>query len=290
MAGYTDALTLALSPDRTGPLDRDDVIAFDDDGYVIVRGLIPQVEVDALVGDFMAIADAGPVPGHFEPKGRLSTNPGQTDGGAADPLRTYPRIMQPHLIHQQSMDYLLDVRITDIVAQLLGEEPLACQTMLYFKPPGARGQSLHQDNFYLKVEPGTCIAAWLALDVVDRENGGLEVVPGTHRMGIFCPEEADSSVSFTREHVPPPAGLSPVPADMQPGDVLFFNGSVVHGSGPNASTDRFRRSFISHYAPGSTERISNGYPTARMSGERVQLEPAQGGGPCGTEFDDVTVH
>lgn len=288
MAGYTDAPTIDLSPDRTGPLRRDDVDDFDRDGYVIVRGLVPRPEVDALIADFMAIADAGPVPGHFEPKGAVG--PTQTDGGTSDPLRIYPRIMHPHLIHQGSMDALLDVRITDIVAQLLGEEPLACQTMLYFKPPGARGQSLHQDNFYLKVEPGTCIAAWIALDVVDRENGGLELVPGTHRMEIFCPEEADSSVSFTREHVAPPPGLTAVPADMQPGDVLFFNGSVVHGSGPNASPDRFRRSFISHYAPGTTERISNGYPTARITGERVELERAQGGGPCGTEFDDVTMH
>ena len=288
MAGYTEAPTIDLAPDRVGPLGPDDVVTFDRDGYVIVRGLVPRSEVDALIADFMAIADAGPVPGHFEPKGAVG--PTHTDAGPSDPLRIYPRIMHPHLFHQRSMDYLLDVRITDVVAQLLGEEPLACQTMLYFKPPGARGQSLHQDNFYLKVEPGTCIAAWIALDVVDRDNGGLELIPGTHRMEIFCPEEADSSVSFTREHVPPPPGLSAVPADMQPGDVLFFNGSVVHGSAPNDSPDRFRRSFISHYAPGTTERISNGYPTARMTGERVELERSQGGGPCGTEFDDLAVH
>ena len=284
MVGYTDAPTLTLPPDRVGPLSQTDVTRFDEDGFVIASGLIPQVEVTALIDDFMAIADAGPVPGHFEPR------PQDGQDEQTDPLRTHPRIMHPHLFHQRSMDYLLDLRITDIVAQLLGEEPLACQTMLYFKPPGARGQSLHQDNFYLKVEPGTCIAAWLALDVVDRANGGLEVVPGTHRMEIFCPEEADPTISFTREYVAPPPGLAAVPVDMQPGDVLFFNGSLVHGSGPNATADRFRRSFISHYAPGSTERIHNGYPTARITGERVVLPAAQGGGPCGTEFDDLAVH
>ena len=28
----------------------------------------------------------------------------------------------------------------------------------------ARGQALHQDNFYLRVKPGTCMAAWIAID------------------------------------------------------------------------------------------------------------------------------
>ena len=34
---------------------------------------------------------------------------------------------------------------------------------------------------------------------------------------------------------------------MKAGDTLFFNGSLIHGSGPNRSKDRFRRSFICHY-------------------------------------------
>lgn len=128
------------------------------------------------------------------------------------------------------------------------------------------------------------MAAWVALDKVDRANGGLEVVPGTHLMDLFCPEEADDQISFTREYVPPPPGLERVPVDMEAGDVLFFNGSLVHGSEPNTTTDRFRRSFICHYAGRSTERISSWYPTLTMSGQQIQFADAIGGGPCGTEI------
>ena len=167
---------------------------------------------------------------------------------------------------------------------LFGEEPLAAQSMLYFKPPGARGQALHQDNFYLKVEPGTCIAAWIALDRADRENGGLEVVPGTHTMDIFCPEEADPDLSFTRDLVPVPPGLEAVPIDLEPGDVLFFNGSLVHGSPPNRSKDGFRRSFICHYIGRSAERMSLWYrPILTMDGKEVEIAENTGGGPCGVE-------
>ncbi|NJL30933.1 MAG: phytanoyl-CoA dioxygenase family protein [Phycisphaerales bacterium] len=33
----------------------------------------------------------------------------------------------------------------------------------------------------------------------------------------------------------------------EPGDVVFFNGHVLHRSKQNWSKDRFRRSFVSHY-------------------------------------------
>lgn len=249
---------------------------FHEQGYVLARGLLAPDEVAGLREEFMALHAGGPVPGHFMPSP-------QEPGRPYDVLRDYPRVMHPHQINELALRYLLDPRIAAILRELLEEEPIAAQSMFYFKPPGARGQALHQDNFYLQVEPGTCVAAWVALDPVDRANGGLEVVPGTHLMEVFCPEEADPGASFTREYVPPPPGLERVPVDMSPGDVLFFNGSLVHGSGANTTADRFRRSFICHYAGRSAERISTYYPTLTMSGEPVTLEPAAGGGPCGTE-------
>ncbi|MFJ9751998.1 phytanoyl-CoA dioxygenase family protein [Streptomyces chartreusis] len=246
---------------------------FREEGFTVVRGLFGYDEIDRLCERFAALHAAGPVAGHFEPRPEES-----------DPLRVYPRVMQPHEIDELSLAVLLDPRLRGALEALLGEEVLAAQSMFYFKPPGARGQALHQDNFYLRVEPGTCVAAWIACDVIDRDNGGLEVVPGTHAMDLFCPEVADVDVSFAREYVAPPPGLEAVPVDMRPGDVLFFNGSLVHGSQPNRTEDRFRRSFIGHYVGRSAERIGEYYRTVSMSGDRVPLAESEGAGPCGTEF------
>lgn len=249
---------------------------FRTDGYAVVGGLLQPCEAQALVDEFMRLPERGPIPRHFEPRP-------QPADGPADPLRAYPRVMNPHRISDLAMRQLLDARLAKVLTALFGEQPLAAQSMFYFKPPGARGQALHQDNFYLRVQPGTCIAAWIALDVIDRDNGGLEVVPGTHLMDIRCPEDADLTFSFTREYVPPPPGLRAVPVDMAPGDVLFFNGSLVHGSGPNRTPDRFRRSYICHYVGRSTERISAHYETLTMDGAAVALAKSVGGGPCGSE-------
>jgi phytanoyl-CoA hydroxylase len=264
-----------------GDLTQTQVGEFRDRGYLVVSGLFSREEIQELLDEFMEMHAGGPIPGCFEP-----ADPADAE---EDPLALYPRMMHPHRVNDLALRYLLDDRLTEALTALFGEEPLAAQSMLYFKPPGAKGQALHQDNFFLKVEPGTCIAAWVALDRADEENGGLEVVPGTHDMDIFCPGEADSEVSFTRDYVPVPEGLEAVPVVMEPGDVLFFNGQLVHGSQPNSSKDRFRRSFICHYIGRSSDRISKFYrPILTMEGEEVGIEESVGGGPCGTE--DVGVH
>ncbi len=257
-------------------LTHEQLVTFHERGYLVIPGLFGQDEIRLLINTFLKMHASGPIPGCFQPVSAEEAN--------GYILKLYPRMMHPHRVNEVALRYLLDARLAVILEDLFGEEPLAAQSMLYFKPAGARGQALHQDNFYLRVEPGTCIAAWVALDPADRENGGLEVVPGTHAMDIFCPEEADRTLSFTRDYVPVPPGLEAVPVDLAPGDVLFFNGSLVHGSQPNASKDRFRRSFICHYIGRSSERMSLWYrPILTMQGEVVEIEENAGGGPCGIE-------
>jgi ectoine hydroxylase-related dioxygenase (phytanoyl-CoA dioxygenase family) len=181
---------------------------------------------------------------------------------------------------------MLDPRIGAIARALLEDEPIACQSMVYFKPPGSRGQALHQDNFYLMVRPGTCLAAWTAIDPALPENGGLSIVPGTHQLALQCPEPADGTRSFVNNYVPPPAGRQAIPARLQPGDVLFFNGSVIHGSEPNTHPTLWRRSFICHYMPAAAEEIVEWYfPLHDFNGRVIARRSAAMGGPCGADYD-----
>ncbi|MBO0822635.1 MAG: phytanoyl-CoA dioxygenase family protein [Actinobacteria bacterium] len=250
--------------------------AFDLDGFAVARGLFSPAETAQYREHFMALRSAGPRPHDMA----------GVDPEAQDPLRRYPRMAQMHRWDPVSLAWLLDARLRDRLVTLLGTPPFAVQTMCYFKPPGSRGQALHQDNFFLRVSPGTCVAAWLALDPADEANGCMLVVPGSHRWPVLCTTTADTAQSFTDVTVPLPAGTRPRPVPMEPGDVLFFNGSLVHGSNPNRTAGRFRRSLIGHYIQADARQVAEFYhPVLAMDGTELRLGVSEGGGPCGEWTD-----
>lgn len=253
---------------------------FEQEGFTVARRLLTQQEVQELIDTMMAMHAAGPIP-------ELGFYPLPANQANDDILRQYPRIIHPHKVNATAMRYMIHPRIMKTLDVLFGEEALAAQAMFYFKPPHARGQSLHQDNFFLKVEPGTCIAAWVALDPADEENGGLVLVPKTNRLDIQCPHEADQSIFFTNEEVNLPEGATPIPVQLEAGDVLFFNGNVIHGSYPNRSDVRWRRSFIGHYIGMSTTHIGSYYNDLyTFDGRNLRREDNPDAGPCGTVINE----
>jgi phytanoyl-CoA hydroxylase len=239
------------------------------DGYCIVRGLLSPSEAANIRSAFFQLAESvaeSTVEGLFEPVG---------DGN--DPLQRYPRVMMPHRrpdlpVGKLAWQYLFDKRIWDILRSIMGEEPLAAQSMFYFKPPGARGQAYHQDNYYLNSAPRTCMAAWIAVEDIDDANGCLSVVPGSHRLPILPPVKADLHESFTEILVPPPHEMKARPAHMKAGDVLFFGGNVIHGSNSNRTSDRFRSSLIYHFIGESSTQVSQWYrPCLRANGQPATI-------------------
>ncbi|QDP97421.1 phytanoyl-CoA dioxygenase family protein [Microlunatus elymi] len=252
---------------------------YDRDGVVQVNSVLSPAEIDEIRDAFMQ-----QVASDREALGAIQ------EVADDDILSRYPRFMQPHRrpdlpVGKISRRLMTDPRILDIVTALVGPA-YGAQSMFYFKPPSARGQAMHQDNYFLRAHPETCIAAWIAVDRCDAANGGLSVVPGSHAMEVVCPETADAEQSFTTGLVRPPEGMTAVQTDMQPGDVLFFHGSAVHGSLPNTTTDRFRRSLIFHYVPQDSREVSRFYmPLIAHDGTEVSIDEATGGGPCGDGWE-----
>lgn len=254
---------------------------FETEGYLIVKGLFSPEHIEEIEQTFEYMSHQT-IPGYFEPELKQDTS---------DPLKRYPRVMHPHRFNDTAKKYMLHQQVLNVLTDLYEDEPLAAQSMFYYKPPGSRGQALHQDNFYLKVEPGNCIAAWTAVDAADEENGGLLVVPKTNNHEIVCPESADENESFTTHFVKPPKDQKAIPIVMDKGDVLFFNGNLIHGSYRNKTKDRFRKAFICHYANASASSIGSGYiPLYSADGKEVMLEANPDGGPCGFEFDTLYPH
>lgn len=247
---------------------------FAEDGYCVVDGLYSAGEIDE-IRDF------------FEGYKRIGT--AVFDDGLhieeIDPSQRQVRAMHPHRYSQQVVQWALKPALLGALGALLGRAPLLAQTMYYFKPPGAKGQGMHQDNFYLLAAPAVCIAAWTAIDASEVENGCLYVVPGSQRKGILCPADgAEAWMSYGDSHITPfPREVKPIPVTVPRGSTMFFGGQLIHGSGPNRTTDRSRRTFISHYIDEASEQVAQFYhPVLNAKGETVStVRVPEGGGPCG---------
>lgn len=165
-------------------------------------------------------------------------------------------------------------KVTAIVSDLIGGDPRIVQTMYMAKSPeGGTGVALHQDTHYIRNDPNTLMACWIALSDTDRENGGLCVVPGSHKRALYetAPPEDDSEhaawvqtydmrdpdgkVWSQEMHSHQIVGLdeSEIAYLTVPrGAGVFFTSMTIHGSFANRSGTRPRLAFATHYVKDGT--------------------------------------
>lgn len=246
---------------------------FQTDGYCVVDGLFSPQELDEIESFFE----------EFRHCGERVFDSGSTYE-ELDKTKRQVRAMHPHRHSAKALGWALNPNVFAVLDTLLGKPALLAQTMYYFKPPGSRGQAMHQDNFYLRVKPATCIAAWTPIDDANEENGCLYVAPGSHRCDIICPEGDTAWMDYGDGHVRPfPREFTPVPIPVQRGQTLFFGGQLIHGSSANRHATKSRRTFIGHYMDDASEEVARVYhPVIDRQGNTVsRVGVAAGGGPCG---------
>jgi ectoine hydroxylase-related dioxygenase (phytanoyl-CoA dioxygenase family) len=234
------------------------------DGYCVIADLYTPQEIDE-IEEFFEVTKAEDRAWYDWGKKRSEV----------DMTKGQVRAMHPHRSDAKAKAWAINPRIAAVLEELLG------------KPAGARGQGMHQDNIYLLSEPDTCIGTWTAIDNADLDNGCLWVVPGSNHYDILCPEAGTAREKTWLEYGD--TNISKFPRDVKPiavpvprGSTMFFNGNLIHGSGPNRTTDRSRRTFIGHYIDNASVQVSKFYfPVMNMQGEVVTVAEATGGGPCG---------
>lgn len=93
----------------------------------------------------------------------------------------------------------------------------------------------HRDIRYWKFSDDNLITVWLALGTENADNGGLQVIPASHRWQI-APEQKDA-LDFLRSDLPQNQSLiaQGVALSLTAGDVLFFHSSLYHAAGKNLS-------------------------------------------------------
>lgn len=229
--------------DRT--LSPEELRAYQEQGFVVVPGLLSPAEVERFVA-YDAAQDK-------EARNHLDNHKRDAEWKR---IATHPNI-------------------AGIARQILGTTPLIVQTMYLEKHAGeeAKGTAPHQDTHYLPNEPNTLMACWLAMSDTDEENGGLCVAPGSHTRGLLGTHKATSMKDhqvWETEHLLRDRngkewterfysfeidGLDrsalrflAVPK----GGGVFFTGMTIHGSYANVSKARVRRAFATHFVAEGT--------------------------------------
>ena len=125
----------------------------------------------------------------------------------------------------------------------------------------------HQDIRYWSFDRPQLVNAWTALDGEACDNGGMRLIPGSHR-AVFDTQAFDANRFFRTEC---PANRvwidSAVQVELKPGDVLFFHAALLHAAGRNL-TGRRKRAVVFSYRPENNRPL----PGTR-SAARPDLEP-----------------
>ncbi len=148
--------------------------------------------------------------------------------------------------------------ILDAVESLIGHNILVAGTTLFIKEPDNSGFiSWHQDARYIGLEPHNWVTAWLALTEVNEENGCMFMWPGSHKGPLV--EHTDTfgkNNLLTRgQTVPNVPESETVPVILAPGQLSLHHPRVVHGSGPNRSSDRRIGFAIQSYIGADVEQV-----------------------------------
>ncbi|WP_270166424.1 phytanoyl-CoA dioxygenase family protein [Paenibacillus sp. SYP-B4298] len=240
---------------------------FHEYGYLVKRNVFPYASLQEIASEYkkiwlQMIADGEIVQKTEKPLDSL-----------------FPRLRDHYRTNDVVRQFSIHPILVGMAEQLIGEEPLVVQGTYYIKAPQTRGIPIHQDNYDMGIAPGTTLSAWLSIDASDQENGGLYIIPKTHTYDLVIPHITHAVERHEWSEIYDlPQPYEVVDIVTEPGDMVFFNGNLIHGSYRNQTYDRFRQSFVVHYAGISIEKTSVNYnylldKHGRRVRRRLNLEP-----------------
>jgi len=220
-----------------------DVKSYKDNGYLLVKGLFQRPEIDVIRTEAKQVFIAQMRRLNILPPGDVSEDAferGMVKFFDAD-LQSFTNCGKQvqHLISLHRLS--LDERVIRAIVELGLEFPnVSTRPVLYFNSRRLAKKevywrlSMHQDWRSMQGSLDA-VVVWVPLIDIDRSLGALEIVPGSHKLGLLQSEMADGY-----GHIEDPATtFQPLPVEVHVGDALFFSAFLVHQSGTSI-TDAIR--------------------------------------------------
>lgn len=236
----TAVSTFAMTPVNTHSVtELNDTRRFQKDGFLIVRGLIPEQQCQAMRGEVEKSLNPELAPVEYETDVRY---PGSPEDRASKGGNTPRRLLHAYSRSPLFRDYATSLALRDYLTQLIGSDQVMLSqchhNCIMTKHPGYSSMtSWHQDNRYWRFDRPELVSVWVALGKEFSENGGLMFIPGTHRLDLD-PGRLDNRL-FLRTDLPQNQGLidQAVAPELNVGDVVFFHSCTFHAAGRNLSDE-----------------------------------------------------
>ena len=185
------------------------------------------------------------------------------------------RTFNQHLYDPYVLNLLIDSRLHGPLADCFGGDPEGIQTMHFYQ---GSEHPLHQDQYYLP----DCMSAWIAMVRVDENNGPLVVQPGSHKGRLITksdvpmmllPGETYELQQRNRyfpavEQVFRENGNDAIQVLVNPGDVVLFDGKLIHGGAQVLKQGTRRHALACHYIPYDSENWERDWPRISFDGSR----------------------
>ncbi len=280
----TGGLPLDTSPERFGQLDdvselldRPGALAseFERRGHAFFRGLLP---ADTVLAARQELLSKYAVLGEIDDRWPIMDGVAGDRGGLGTAnLRAFTESVRTGANYEA---VILHERLLDTTGILLGAEsvPFSFRWPRLVRP--GEGCGFHCDGPYMSRATTRHLSCWIPLGRIEPHEGGLVVLDGSHRNERlaegYLTKDADIDglewLDADPELVRSKYGERWLTTTYEPGDVLVFSMSTLHGAFDNRATgDRCRLSTDSrYYALGETpDPRWNGEDLAPHGGERV---------------------
>lgn len=207
-------------------------------GYLIVRGLATDEVVPAIRSATLRDLKTEKQPLEYEAEVHYPGAPETLDAPGGHTVRRLKSVYgRDPCIDAWASGPELGVRVRQLLAT---ETPMLLSnhhnSIMTKQPTFSSHTGWHQDVRYWNYSSPEFINAWLALGHEEQANGGMLLIPGSHKMA-FNPERYDTE-KFLREDLAENRALidQAVLAELEAGDVLFFHANLFHMAGRNQTS------------------------------------------------------
>lgn len=244
-------------------ISEEQVQAFNRDGFIIAKGLVDEVMRERMLASIQDDVARHSAPIEYEAELEYPGAPQSLDSEGGRTIRRLKNAIARDPVFTELVQL---PSLKNSLTSLLGPElvvPMAHHNCIMTKQPRYSSDTgWHQDARYWSFESTELISVWVALGPEYKHNGGLSVIPGTHRE-IPATDRLDDAL-FLRTDLDEnqPLLASAVDVEMEAGDVLFFHCLTFHSASRN-HTDQTKYSVVFTVRPGDN-RPRSGTRSASM--------------------------